>query len=144
MGAVKIEAQAELTIRRSIEDVFDYLADLRNEPRWLPGAKSVTMISDGEVGRGSTFVGEYQRAGHVELRLVEFERPSRVTFRADSKIVRFDDAVQLAPVEGGTRLRAQMIAEPKGLMRLVGPLMGRTMRTQFISNWEHLRSELED
>lgn len=138
-----IEAQGGATIRRVVEDVFDYVADPRNEPGWLPGAKSVTMTSDGELGRGSTFVGEYERAGRVELEIVAFDRPSRVTFRAHSKIVRFDDAVQLAPVEGGTRLDARMTAEPQGLLRLVGPLMGRTMRKQFASNWDHLRRALE-
>jgi carbon monoxide dehydrogenase subunit G len=138
-----IEARGEVTIRRAVEDVFDYLADPRNEPSWLPGAKAVTMTRDGAVGRGSHFVGEYERAGRVELEIIEFERPSRVTFRARSKIVRFDDAVQLTSVEGGTRLEAQMAADPRGLMRLVGPLMGRTMRKQFASNWDYLRLALE-
>jgi carbon monoxide dehydrogenase subunit G len=140
---VTIEAQGQATIRRTVEDVFDYLADPRNEPGWLPGARSVTMTSDGDVGRGSTFVGEYERAGRVDLEIAEFERPSRVTFRARAKIVRFDDAVQLAPVDGGTRVDPQMTAEPQGLMRLAGPLMGRTMRKQFASNWDHLRRALE-
>jgi carbon monoxide dehydrogenase subunit G len=139
-----IEAHGETMIRRSIEDVFDYLSDPRNEPLWLPGAKSVTMTSDGDPGLGAKFVGEYAGAGRVELELVEFERPSRVTFRADSKIVRFDDVVQLAPVEGGTRLQARMIAEPKGAMRMAGPLIGSTMRRQFASNWDHLRRALEN
>jgi carbon monoxide dehydrogenase subunit G len=140
---VTIEAEGHVTIRRTIEDVFDYLADPRNEPRWLPGAKAVTMTSDGEVKRGSTFVGEYQRAGRVELEIVEFQRPARVTFRARSKIVRFDDAVQLTPSDDGTRLDARMIANPQGPMRVVAPLMGRTMRMQFAANWDHLRMALE-
>jgi carbon monoxide dehydrogenase subunit G len=138
-----IEAHGQVTIRRTVEDVFDYLADARNEPGWLPGAKTVTMTSDGDVGLGSTFVGEYERAGRVELEIVEFERPRRVTFRARSRILRFDDAVELAPVDGGTRLDARMTADPHGAMRLLGPLMGRTMREQFASNWEHLRLALE-
>jgi hypothetical protein len=46
---------------------------------------------------------------------------SRAGSSAHSKIVRFDDAVELAPVESGTGLEAQMIAEPQGLMRLLGP-----------------------
>lgn len=143
MRAMTIEAHGNATIQRSVEDVFDDLADPRNEPNWLPGAKSVTMTSDGELRSGSTFVGGHARAGRVELQIVEFERPSRVTFRAQSKIVHFDDAVQLTPIEGGTRLQAQMTAEPQGLMRLVGPLMGRTMRKQFASNWDYLRHALE-
>jgi carbon monoxide dehydrogenase subunit G len=140
---VSIEADGDTTIRRPVEDVFDYLADPRNELHWLPGAKSVEHTSEGELGLGSTFIGEYERAGRVELEIVEFERPSRVTFRARSKMVNFDDAVQLTPVEGGTRLIARMTANPQGLMRLVTPLMGRTMRKQFAANWDQLRRALE-
>jgi carbon monoxide dehydrogenase subunit G len=140
---VVIEARSETTILRSIEDVFDFLADPRNEPKWLPGAGSVTKTSDGPIAAGSRFVGEYQRAGRVELELVEFERPVRVTFRARSKIVDFDDAVDLAPLESGTRLVARMTAQPRGLMRFLAPAMARTMRRQFSANWDHLRRALE-
>jgi carbon monoxide dehydrogenase subunit G len=140
---VKIEADGSVTILRPVEEVFDYLADPRNEPQWLPGARSVNKTSGGELGLGSVFVGEYRRAGRVELRIVEFERPSRVTFRAESKIVQFDDVVRLLPIEGGTRLVARMAAEPQGLMRLLAPVMGRTLRKQFASNWDHLRRALE-
>lgn len=139
---MRIEAQGNARILRPVEDVFDYLADPRNEPKWLPGASSVVKTSDGEIGLGSTFLGEYRRAGRVELDVIEFVRPSRVTFRARSKIVHFDDAVQLAPVDGGTRLVARMTAEPQGAMRLMAPVMGRTMRKQFASNWDHLRRAL--
>jgi Polyketide cyclase / dehydrase and lipid transport len=95
------------------------------------------------VGLGSTFFGDYRSAGSVQLELVEFERPRRVTFRARSRIVDFDDAVELTPVDGGTRLEARMTAQPRGAMRLVSPLMARTMRRQFAGNWDHLRQALE-
>jgi hypothetical protein len=36
-----------------------------------------------------------------------------------------------------------MSAEPRGAMRLVAPVMARTMRRQFSDNWDHLRSALE-
>jgi carbon monoxide dehydrogenase subunit G len=140
---VTIQARGETTILRPIEEVFDFLADPRNEPRWLPGASSVTKTSDGPVGAGSTFVGSYQRAGRVELELAAFKRPLHVTFRARSKIVRFDDAVDLEPLETGTRLVAHMTAQPQGVMRFLAPVIARTMRRQFASNWDHLRRALE-
>jgi carbon monoxide dehydrogenase subunit G len=125
---VAIEAHGATTIARPVDEIFDYLSDARNEPRWLPGASSVEKTSDGPVGLGSTFSGDYRGAGSVQLELVEFERPRRVTFRARSRIVDFDDAVELTPVDGGTRLEARMTAQPRGAMRLVSPLMARTMR----------------
>lgn len=138
-----IEAQAETTIARPIEQVFDYLSDPRNEPDWLLGATSVEQTSEGPVGLGATFVGQYRRAGRVELELVAFDRPHRVTFRARSRIVDFDDAVTLTEAGGGTRLEARMTATPRGAMRMVGPLMARTMRRQFVENWAHLKRALE-
>ena len=138
-----ITARGTTTIARPIEDVFDFLSDARNEPQWLPGAESVELTSSEPVDLGSTFVGRYAGAGRVELELVEFERPYRVTFRAHSKIVDFDDVVELFEGAEGTRLDATLTAKPLGAMRLAGPLMGRTLRRRFEANWDHLRQALE-
>jgi carbon monoxide dehydrogenase subunit G len=140
---MRIEVDGRTRIACPIQDVFDYVSDPRNEPKWLPGATAVEMTSEGPVGLGSTFVGHYSRAGRVELTLVEFERPRKVTFRAHSKIVDFDDAVELSENDTGTRLEARMLATPRGLMRLFGPVMARTLRRQFAANWDHLRHTME-
>ena len=138
-----IQADGGTTIARPIEEVFDYLSDPRNEPDWLPGATAVDKTSEGPVGLGSTFVGHYARAGRVALELVEFERPHRVTFRAHSKIVDFDDAVELSETDGRTLLQARMHATPRSVMRVLEPLMARTLRRQFAANWDHLRRAVE-
>ena len=138
-----IESRAEVVIERPPEAVFDFLADSRNEERWLPGAERVELLDPEPIGLGTRFRGRYARTGEVALELVEFERPSRVTFRARSRIVDFDDAVVLTPKDGGTLLRATMRAQPKGMMRFVAPLMGRTMSRQFQSNWTCLKRALE-
>ena len=132
-----IEAHAQIDIDAPVEVVFDYLADATNEPRWLPGAKAVTKVTTGPVGLGTRFEGTYARAGLVSLEIVTFERPRRLTFRARSRIVDFTDAIELSE-EKGTRLKATMLAEPRGVMRLMAPLMARTMRSQFEANWGHL------
>jgi uncharacterized protein YndB with AHSA1/START domain len=138
-----IEAHGGTDIDAPIERVFDYVADARNEPDWLPGAEKVEKATDGEVGLGTRFEGIYARAGKVSLEIVAYERPGRLTFRADSRIVKFDDEIELAEVEGRTQLRARMAAEPKGVMRLMSPLMAKTMRSQFEANWKHLGPALE-
>jgi len=141
---VPIVAHGETTVARPIDEVFGYLSNPCNEPHWLPGARTVEKTSQGPIGLGSTFVGHYARAGRVELELHEFERPHRVTFRARSRIVDFDDRVELSETDGSTRLKATMTAEPRGVMRLLSPLMARTMQRQFAANWDHLRRALEN
>jgi uncharacterized protein YndB with AHSA1/START domain len=138
-----IEGHGEVEIEAPIERVFDYVSDATNEPKWLPGAKSVEKVTDGPVGLGTRFDGHYARAGRVSLEIVAFDRPNRFTFRARSRIVDFDDAIELSERDGRARLTALMTAEPRRLMRLVSPLMARTMRQQFAANWVHLKRALE-
>jgi uncharacterized protein YndB with AHSA1/START domain len=138
-----ITAQADVTIDQPIEAVFDFLADARNEPQWLPGAHDIALVTDGPVGVETRFQGQYARIGTVTLTLVAYERPHAVTFRGQATSMDFDDAVTLTTVTGGTRLQAVMTARPHGVMRLMEPLVGRVMRQQFAANWRHLKAALE-
>jgi carbon monoxide dehydrogenase subunit G len=138
-----IEADGEIEIQAPVERVFDYVSDARNEPEWLPGAKAVEKVTPEGVGLGTRFDGTYARAGRVSIEIVVFDRPHRVTFRAHSRIVDFDDAIELREGGLGTRLTARMAAQPQGLMRLMTPLMANTMRKQFEANWTYLKRALE-
>ncbi|MFL5760094.1 MAG: hypothetical protein ACJ789_10165 [Thermomicrobiales bacterium] len=103
----------------------------------------VEQVTPGPTGLGTHFEGEYARAGTLAVELVTFERPHRVTFRAASRIVCFDDDVTLVLEGAGTRLRSVIEARPQDPVRLVGPLMCRTMRRQFAANWPELKRALE-
>jgi uncharacterized protein YndB with AHSA1/START domain len=138
-----ISGYGEARIEAPPETVFDCLADARNEPEWLSGAKQVRKTTDDPVGLHTRFEGEYTRAGKVILEVVEFDRPRRLTFRAQARIVHFDDAVELTPDGAGTRLTPRLSAEPQGLMRLFTPMIAKTMQSQFAGNWSHLKQALE-
>jgi carbon monoxide dehydrogenase subunit G len=138
-----LEARGHVEIARPPEQVFDYLADMRNEPEWLPGASDVRAASDGSLGPGSAFEGTYARAGTVRCTLSTFERPHRLTIHGESKGLSFDDSITLTATESGTRLDAVMRTQPKGLFKMVAPMMARVINKQFQSNWEHLRAVLE-
>jgi len=138
-----IEARGSTDIDRSIQEVFDYVVDARNEPKWLPGAADVEKTTTGEVGLGTRFEGTYSRAGKVTLEVVRYEPPHRLTFRARAKPVHFDDEVELSERDGKTYLEARMLAEPQGVLRFLPFLIAPTLRKSFAANWDHLRSELE-
>jgi hypothetical protein len=54
-----------------------------------------------------------------------------------------DDAIELTPEGEGTRLEAEMTTEPRGLFKLMAPMMGRVIGKQFAANWAHLKRALE-
>ena len=138
-----IEARGSTDIARPIDEVFDYVVDARNEPKWLPGAKDVEKTTPGDVGLGTRFDGTYARAGKVTLELVEYEPPHRFTFRARAQVVHFDDAVELSERDGKTHVEARMLAEPQVVMRFAPFLMAPTLKRSFAANWDRLRDALE-
>ena len=138
-----LETRGHVEIARPPEAVFDYLADMRNEPSWRPGAAEVRAASEDPIGRGSSFEGTYARAGTVRCVISEYERPGRLTIHGDAKGMSFDDAITFTATDNGTRLEAVMRTQPKGFFRLVAPMMGRVIDKQFQSNWENLRAVLE-
>ena len=138
-----ITTQGSTSMSVPIDVVFDFLADARNETRWLPGAANVRLTSPEPLGLGSTFTGEYARAGTITIRLTRYERPNRLTLAGDGKTLRFTDAIELTPTGSGTALSATMTTTPKGLFRLFAPMMARVIGKQFQSNWDNLKATLE-
>jgi uncharacterized protein YndB with AHSA1/START domain len=138
-----LESRGQVEIARTPEDVFDYLADMRNEPNWLPGAADVHATSDGAIGPRSTFEGTYARAGTVRCVISEYDRPHRLTIHGEAKGMTFDDDITLTGTDSGTQLLAVMRTTPKGLFKLAAPMMGRVIDKQFQSNWDQLRVVLE-
>jgi carbon monoxide dehydrogenase subunit G len=138
-----LEAHGAVRIKAPIGEVFDYLADARNEPKWLPGAAGIELTSGEPIALGSSFVGSYARAGTVRIAITGFDRPHALTFHGEAKGLSFDDAIQLAETADGTELRAVMRTQPKGVFRLAAPLMGRVISKQFQADWDRLREAIE-
>jgi uncharacterized protein YndB with AHSA1/START domain len=141
--APMLEARGGTTIAVPAEQAYDFVADARNEPQWLPGAADVRLTSSAPVGAGSTFVGTYARAGEVRLEITEFERPLRLTIHGDAKGMSFDDRITFTPTGDGVTLEAVMSTQPRGVFRLFAPMMGRVIERQFQGNWDRLRQRLE-
>src|SRR4051812_6780922 len=113
-----LESRGQVDIDQPPEAVFDFLADMRNEPKWLPGASDVRLTSEGDVAEGSTFEGTYARAGVVHCRISNYERPHRLNIHGDAKSLAFDEIITLTSTARGTHLEAVMRSTPKGLFRV--------------------------
>ena len=73
--------EGEIVINRPVEEVFDFVADERNEPRYNPRMRDAEQISEGPMGSGTRFGIELETMGRTVPMIVEFigyERPSRL------------------------------------------------------------------
>ena len=58
----------EVTIAAPVDEVFDMVADERNEPMYNPRIVRAEKVSDGPVGAGARFVAEPKSKGGARAR----------------------------------------------------------------------------
>ena len=113
----------ELEIARSREDVFDFLANLDNEPLYNTDASNIRKVTDGPIGLGTVYEEDFRRIGHFRTTIDEYERPSALTF--DARSARMDVVVRFRltePTPGKTHMRVEYDMKPKGALRLMSPV----------------------
>jgi hypothetical protein len=132
-----------LRVARPAEDVFDFLADLRNESLWNPRVRQLSLATPGPIDAGSVFCGSYQGLGTLQTTLTEYERPTRLGFRSEGPRADLAGVFTLHLEEDGVSVDLAADVGPKGLLSLLTPLMTVPFRRQNAAAADRLRAALE-
>jgi hypothetical protein len=133
-------------IGRTVDDVFDFVADERNEPRFNPQMTSVDKLSAGEIGLGTEFRAEVMSGGKPLSMVIEFtsfERPYRLGSRTIMPGMVILGELTFESVGDATRMRWAWNMQPTGAMRLIKPLIVLMGRRQEREIWTGLKRCLE-
>jgi carbon monoxide dehydrogenase subunit G len=119
-----LTGRAEGTIRRPIEDVYEFMADFRNNPQWCPMELEVRRL-DGD-GRVARFENKVKPGPKVLTNLYEVTResPNRITFTGSNEMADFDGYYELTENGDGTHVVAvSNLAMHGRAMRLLSTVM---------------------
>jgi carbon monoxide dehydrogenase subunit G len=112
---------------RSREELFAYLADFSNAAEWDPGVAAAERLGgEGQVALGDEFrvmVRAVRGETPLIYRVTAIERPSSVTFRAESGLLVSLDTITFDRRGGGTRVRYDADLRLKGPLGLADPLL---------------------
>jgi hypothetical protein len=136
----------ELFINRPVTEVFDFVADERNEPRYNPGIRRAEKLSPGPIGRGTRFLAEAatgRRTSGITIEYTAFERPGRLASSIHMAAADIAGTLRFDPVDGGTRMRWSWELRPRGLYRLLAPVIGPVGGRAERANWARLKRFLE-
>ena len=92
---------------------------------WDPTAVAAENLS-GRVGEGAEFRVVVRFAGRENefvYTTLEYERPRRLVLRAESPTVVSLDTITVEPDAGGTAVTYDARLEPRGAMKLAGPVL---------------------
>jgi uncharacterized protein YndB with AHSA1/START domain len=116
----------EVRIDAPVDEVFDLVADERNEPRYNPRIARAEKVSDGPVGAGSRFVAEPKgmgSRGRMTLEIMEYDRPRRLHNVVSSSYLHVDGTLSFEEVDDATRLRWDWDTRLVGPMKVLTPVL---------------------
>jgi hypothetical protein len=82
------EFNGSAVIERPIDEVFAFLADGTNDPKFSPRVQEIRKTTDGPIGVGTVFESKVKDAGMTTSRkfeLTTFEAPTKVRWAERSK-----------------------------------------------------------
>jgi carbon monoxide dehydrogenase subunit G len=134
-----------VTIERPLHEVYAFVADLENVPKWNYAIVETRKTSSGPVGVGTTYrqVRSLPARSEETLLVTEMEPDRRVAIHGNlgpfvgTLTYEFDD------LDGRTRLTNTADLEGHGLMKLAGPLASGRVRDAVAANLNALKQLLE-
>jgi len=119
------EFNGSAVIDRPIDDVFAFLADGTNDPKFSPRVQQIQKTTDGPIGVGTVFESKVKDAGMTTSRrfeLTTFEAPTKIRWAERSKnlITVRDGGYDLERLsDTQTRLTIHNTFEGHGLGKLI-------------------------
>jgi carbon monoxide dehydrogenase subunit G len=133
-------------ISRPPDEVFAFVADARNRPRWDDGVDSEELTSPEPIGVGSTVRTRFRSMGRpyeYTWEIVEHRPPDRVTIGSTSgpfpTTLRYDVTGQAE----GTLVEFAITGRPTGMLRLMQPMIARTTQKNLDRGFARLKQLLE-
>jgi uncharacterized membrane protein len=134
-------AESSITIERPVSVVFNFLADGMNNPHWRPTVTDIQRVpgkpatyKQGLKGPGGRIDGDYEITESRPNELIKFQviaGPARPT-----------GTYKFEAVGNSTRLTFSLHFEPKGLAKLMDPMISATMRSE-VAMLSNLKAYLE-
>jgi len=123
------------------EHVFDTLADLRNETKWNSRVSTAELRSPEPVELGSRFA-IVNGGTEYEVTITTYERPSRLVLDASGN-PDLTIAYTFAAADDGTELGSDFDFRPRGVLRLLFPLLAPVIRRDVPKQYVSLKALCE-
>src|SRR5437868_3845222 len=132
----------EIQIQRSPTEVFAFIDDESNSPKWMQQCVSLQRVSPGPKDVGTKLEYRYRSMGHegtMEGAITEYQPGQRLAMQFGDKY--FDLAVRFAfeAAAAGTILRQQNEIELKGMAKMMAPMIEKAVQPQLEADLAKLK-----
>lgn len=136
----------DIDIMKPSDDVFAYITNFENNPKWQKGMKSCKFTSEGQLGVGTTYeqvAGFLGRTIVTTFEVIEYEPHRMVKFVSLQSTFPLRILRSVKPINGGAHVHAVIEGEPTGLLKLLGPLLNPMVTNSINRDYAALKRLLE-
>ena len=138
------DVESSIWIERSPQVIWNYLADVSNEPQWREIMIAARWVSEPPYGVGSTGLNVVKGVGDWPWKVMEWEEPHSVIWVVTGG--RFGGSLagyHVAPENAGSLVTLHAQFKSSTFMRFVMPYIRRRMSRQFAAELANLKAILE-
>jgi uncharacterized membrane protein len=139
-------AEAQISIARPSSEVYAFLLDGMKGPLWRPAVLDVARVPGTPDGVGAAFKqglkGPGGRRIDGDYEIVELKPNELIKFRVTAGPARPTGTYRLESEGDGTKVTFSLHYEPKGLSKLMDPVITKTMQSE-VATLSNLKAYLE-
>jgi uncharacterized membrane protein len=133
-GLIVAHAENSIVIKKPAAEIYAFLADGLNNPKWRPGVESITLASGSAGSAGAVYqlqlTGPGGRLIAGDYRITAAEAGRELAFEVVAGLARPTGVYRLEVAPEGTRVSFVLDFAPRGLMKLMGPMIQKTMESE--------------
>ena len=140
-----LSTEASQDIARAPGDVFNFVADVRNDPQWHTDVLTAEL-KGGSIGPGSVFeikVKPQMGMTGGTVQVASFEPPQRIVFNVDMGKMKPTTTFTVEAAGAGARISRKVEMETQGLMKLMAPMMKGMFRKRNVTFLGNLKRVME-
>ena len=121
-----IKSEKSTIINRPVEDVWNFISNVENMPKWDRGVLEARLTSEGPPGVGSTVQIRRQMLGRqriANLRVSEYVPNNILAIQGMRGKMTAQTGFTFKPIEGGTRLTQTSEINLVGWWKLITPIL---------------------
>ncbi len=141
-----INFEISTLVDRPIEDVFAFMSNPLNMPKWQAMIAKIEQTVPGAVGIGSKFnvhAAMLGRAMEGVMEITSYEPPTKFGFTNKAGPMEVSVTVTLKPVGTGAKVTINAEGNPAGVFKLAEGPLTHQIKNQMEANLAKLKSVLE-
>jgi uncharacterized membrane protein len=138
--------KVEILVSRPLDEVFAFVGDVRNRPRWDESVDSEELTSPEPIGVGSTVRTRLRSMGReyqYTWEIVEHDPPNRMRVESTSGPFPTTLVFQFFDRDDKTEVQATVTGRPSGFLRLLQPMISRSTQKNLDAGYARLKRLLE-